>query len=1565
MKQLLKLSLLLLALLLPATAMAYDFQVGKIQYTITSGSTVKVSGQTYWDIHDNIIDHVSSEDPYYKYNITIPNHVTYNNVNYMVTEIGDSAFYCGPLYEEEDETKIFIDYDVSIPETVTFIGLNAFGGEFGIANVYCSAMTPPIMNAIVDQNHQNNFFLYVPFEAYTLYKELNDNLELFNAVYIINGERTSKPAYIERPLYQPVSLLDGPYGFDIKIYPSDNSVVYVRENYNCTGLLNHIVMGEWNRYESSDSICFHYEVYYDGGGRPDGWEVEFYAVEEGKNPSLTTSCGSLYGLDFKCPASYDFEDSGICYNLYPNSVGVTYQAFSYHPYENPYDDDVIYDEYIYYTGDVVIPSSVTFHDQYCVNGQYYNSYDTYPVMSIDNCAFMDCEDLNSITIPSSITTICHDAFYGCTGLTRVNITNLEAWCNIYFDISDGYFGWGTTNPLSNAHHLFLNGTEVTDLIIPTTVTQIRDFAFAGCTGLTSVSIPNTVSEIGEYAFIECAGLTSVIIPNSVTSIGYSVFQNCSGLTSVTIPKSVTIIDDGAFVDCIGLNEVYSYITDPSSISMGYDVFSREPNNYDVRTLYVPYGTLAAYQNDTRWSQYFGNIVEMEPEPDFVSDGAYYSITGDHEVVVSRGEEAYSGSMVIPESVTVDGETYTVTGIADGAFANANLDFLSIPVAITDNIASNAFDGSNINSVHIAGEGSWNDGALPASVETLYIGSGVTSVEGLQVNPATIYSYASVPPTCDGNTFTGYDATLHVPASSLAAYFTAPYWCNFINIIGDAVEPTELTFDNDSINVLVGNQIQLNATLVPNNATPSLITWTSSNDSIATVSNGSITAVGVGECDIKAMLLDKVAVCHVTVTEIAPTQITLSQEFAKLEVGSQLTLTATVLPEDATDKTVTWSTTNSAVASVDSQGNVMAIGPGECFITATCRDKQAMCHVIVVEHFINIQLDQHELLLLPNHIELLTPTVTPVSTDLAVTSTNPSVAAARLANGKIQVVGIAEGTTTIRVNSTDGYAEPDSCVVKVYTLRGDVNGDGFVNISDATLLISYLVAPSETIHQVNADTNNDGQINISDATRLISYLLTGEELEPKPDNEFETETITVNGVSFDMISVEGGTFMMGATPEQGDEALDKEKPVHRVTVSSFAMSQTEVTQELWQAVMGSNPSHFTGDPKRPVELVSWNDCQTFIAQLNQLTGKRFRLPTEAEWEYAARGGNRYKVTRYAGSNNIDEVAWYDANSGNTTHPVATKAPNELGLYDMTGNVWEWCQDWYALYCADDQTDPTGPETGNNRVLRGGCWNGGTNYDRISFRDNFRPSGSNSGGGLRLVLDQEVVYTVNGVSFTMVPVKGGTFTMGATEEEDADHATFVASPKHQVTLSNFSIGQTEVTQELWVAVMGSNPSQDTSNLQYPVSYINWPDCDAFITKLNELTGLHFRLPTEAEWEYAAKGGANSKGFVYSGSDDLDEVAWISTNSDSHPHQVATKKANELGLYDMNGNIEEWCHDWYSLYTEDPVVNPSGPETGMSKVHRGGRWNGSAKYCRLTRRDGFSQGVKRNYMGMRLAL
>ncbi len=220
------------------------------------------------------------------------------------------------------------------------------------------------------------------------------------------------------------------------------------------------------------------------------------------------------------------------------------------------------------------------------------------------------------------------------------------------------------------------------------------------------------------------------------------------------------------------------------------------------------------------------------------------------------------------------------------------------------------------------------------------------------------------------------------------------------------------------------------------------------------------------------------------------------------------------------------------------------------------------------------------------------------------------------------------------------------------------------------------------------------------------------------------TFTVNGVSFMMVKVQGGTFSMGATREQGSDATGAEKPAHQVTVNSFAIGQTEVTQELWQAVMGINPSHFKG-VKRPVEQVSWYDIEPFLRKLNQLTGKNFRLPNEAEWEYAARGGSKSRGYKYSGSNTIDDVAWCDEDRfEGGTHDVATKAPNELGLYDMSGNVNEWCQDeWYNY-------DGSATLYGDAHVVRGGCWDTYASCCRVSTRYCGAPGHGSL--GLRLAL-----------------------------------------------------------------------------------------------------------------------------------------------------------------------------------------------------------------------------------------
>lgn len=229
------------------------------------------------------------------------------------------------------------------------------------------------------------------------------------------------------------------------------------------------------------------------------------------------------------------------------------------------------------------------------------------------------------------------------------------------------------------------------------------------------------------------------------------------------------------------------------------------------------------------------------------------------------------------------------------------------------------------------------------------------------------------------------------------------------------------------------------------------------------------------------------------------------------------------------------------------------------------------------------------------------------------------------------------------------------------------------------------------------------------------------------------TETIKGMSFDMVYVEGGTFQMGATSEQGRDYYSDEIPVHSVTLSDYYyIGKFEVTQGLWEEVMGTTiheqrikagySSTCGVGSDYPMYYVNWEEAQEFCKKLSQLTGKTYVLPTEAQWEYAARGGVKSRGYKYSGSNTIDDVAWYDDNSSNSTHPVGTKLPNELGLYDMSGNVWEWCSDWYAsdYYYDSPQSNPTGPPTGSRRVLRGGSWSYDAWICRVSLRANNSPS-----------------------------------------------------------------------------------------------------------------------------------------------------------------------------------------------------------------------------------------------------
>jgi formylglycine-generating enzyme required for sulfatase activity len=473
--------------------------------------------------------------------------------------------------------------------------------------------------------------------------------------------------------------------------------------------------------------------------------------------------------------------------------------------------------------------------------------------------------------------------------------------------------------------------------------------------------------------------------------------------------------------------------------------------------------------------------------------------------------------------------------------------------------------------------------------------------------------------------------------------------------------------------------------------------------------------------------------------------------------------------------------------------------------------------------------------------------------------------------------------------------------------------------------------------------------------------------------------------FEMIPIQGGTFMMGSNSGDSDE-----KPVHQVSVSSFELGKYEVTQEQYQKVMGNNPSSFQNGndaPKRPVEQVSWYDAVNFCNRLSEMQGLQkvytingfvvsadfskggYRLPTEAEWEYAARGGSQTRGYTYSGSNDVNQVGWSYDNSGNITHAVGTKAPNELGLYDMSGNIWEWCWDLYGKYSAKNQTDPVGTASGDARVIRGGGWGINASGLRSANRDDDSPDNRYINLGFRILRPMH----------STVFVQGGTFMMGSNS------GSSVEKPVHQVTVSSFMMGKYEVTQEQYKQVMGNNPSKFTSGSdasRRPVEQVSWYEAVAFCNKLSEMEGLQqvytingtdvradfsrngYRLPTEAEWEYAARGGSLSRSYTYSGSNNAGQVAWYEDNSGNTTHAVGTMAPNELGLYDMSGNVWEWCWDWHrNSYNSGQETDPMGAASGYYRVSRGGNWDSGASSLRSASRGGVSPDYRYSDLGFRL--
>ncbi len=512
--------------------------------------------------------------------------------------------------------------------------------------------------------------------------------------------------------------------------------------------------------------------------------------------------------------------------------------------------------------------------------------------------------------------------------------------------------------------------------------------------------------------------------------------------------------------------------------------------------------------------------------------------------------------------------------------------------------------------------------------------------------------------------------------------------------------------------------------------------------------------------------------------------------------------------------------------------------------------------------------------------------------------------------------------------------------------------------------------------------------------LLSFIVSG--CSKYTINQSYTDnSILINEIKLELVKCPAGTFRMGATSKEEsysykDEfnkesvhkkiyGFDYSENLHSVKISKpFYIGKYEVTQEQYIAVMGENPSHFK-DSNKPVEMVCWYDAKVFCEKLNEKSkdslpnGYKFSLPTEAQWEYACRAktDSLFNNGKDIYNLKIDEILWNDKNANGTTHIVGQKKPNAWGIYDMHGNVWEWCNDWYGEYPNYDVIDPVGADSGYFKVFRGGGWYSDGIGCRSANRRSIIPERKLICLGFRLALipvelddirnavkDKFASKLINikatgktwklkDLNLEMVECPAGNFIMGSPFLEYLDtrfntigyscekgFGFLYNETQHLVNISKpFYIGKFEITQNQYEKVMGENPSI-SKDANKPVDRITWNKAKEFCSKLNSQyatqlpKGFKFDLPTEAQWEYACRAGTNTS--INNGKNittlegkcsNLSEVAWFGEKVEVMPHKVGQKKPNAWGIYDMHGNVLEWCNDLFGDYTIYEETDPTG--------------------------------------------
>ena len=953
-----------------------------------------------------------------------------------------------------------------------------------------------------------------------------------------------------------------------------------------------------------------------------------------------------------------------------------------------------------YSGNVTIPSYVTHEDM------------TYTVTAIGREAFNSCHQLTWVNIPTTVTTIENSAFYYCTGLTKVEIPESVV------EIGD----WN-----------FYCSDELTTVILPSTLTTMGHDCFGSCPKLSKVTCKATTPpSIGQNCFAEPYTTKPTLYVSEGSISAYQSIQNWStyfsSITTMvdydfTYMNLKFVITSPTTAKCIG-----PAITNPSG---GWSI-PNAANGYMVTEV----GDNAFLNCTHITSMSLGdNVEKVGPYAFYLCTGMTTLNLGSVKVI----DDAAFGDCTSLTQITIPN---TVTYIGQYSFGGGGLHDVTIPASVTS-LGGNPFINCQSLVDVIVDDGNQyytsHGGALYTRDMSTLIGypCGITATqlvipEGVQTIGRHALSYnshlervilpqsltqvedasfidmsalknltcqATTPPVVNSSfTFTGTldnsGLKLYVPKGRKSAYQAAYGWQDFTvivetsydfmvdgiyyNITGTNPRTVEVTYRDTDYNSYSG---EVN---VPGTVTHGGVTYT-------------VTAIGNSafrKCaDLTSLTLPN------TITDIKPLAFYYCDGLTSLDIPNSVTtihneafwicrgLTHVTIPNSVTSIGFDAFRNCSALASVVIGKNVATIG-ANCFL----------------------------------YDPLLTEITCLGETPPTVSNTN-------------NFFSLYEGVTLhVPYGSHEAYRNTApwnqlSHIVSEQvinpSMRGDVNGDGKVSIGDVTSLINYLLSSDASAVNTDAiDVNNDGKVSIGDVTELINMLLNGTAGSAPAGRA--VNNYLINGVPFTMAKVEGGTFMMGL---EGDAIAT---PVHEVTLSDYYIGETEVTQALWQTVMGSNPSSNQSNVNLPVENMTWDECITFGEKLSQLTGHSFGLPTEAEWEFAARGGNKSQGYVYAGSNDINEVAWHQGNSGGTVHVVATKQANELGLFDMSGNVFEWCQDYYGSYTSAAQTNPQGPASGQYRVCRSSAYSrtNNNNWFKCGGRAFDEPSTKAADTGLRI-------------------------------------------------------------------------------------------------------------------------------------------------------------------------------------------------------------------------------------------